>query len=164
MALHDKADRITSQRKFWDLLVERFLTENRFNVFLDDINDYFSKLYLEVSNLAQRIYLCNRRGEQLSSNIERDAGRIKRNDYRRRNWAGRGFFQEAMIMLDSGMKSHLSAAYRDATTKEEIYTYTYAINTDLYLFIDIFESKTILNTGKLVPESNKGNGKNGNRQ
>ena len=44
-----------------------------------------------------------------------------------------------MIMLDTGMKSHLSAAYRDVSTKEEIYTYAYAINTDLYLFIDIYD-------------------------
>jgi EAL domain-containing protein (putative c-di-GMP-specific phosphodiesterase class I) len=140
MALHEKAEYVNARRKFWDIRIERFLTENRFNIFLDDINDYFSKLFLEVSDLTKRIYLCNRRGEQLSYNIELDSENIKWNDYRRRNWAWRGFFQEAMIMLDAGMKSHLSAVYRDATTKEEIYTYTYAINTDLYLLIDILQS------------------------
>jgi len=141
MALHDKAECVNAQRKFWDIRVERFLTENRFNIFFDDISDYFSKLLLETADFAKRIYLCNRRGEQLSYNIEMDSGNIKWSDYRRRNWAWRGYFQEAIIMIDAGMKSHLSGVYRDATTKEVISTYTYAINTDLYLFIDIVEQK-----------------------
>jgi EAL domain-containing protein (putative c-di-GMP-specific phosphodiesterase class I) len=148
MSLHDKASNISAQRKFWDVRVEKFLMENKFNIFLDDINDYFSKLFLEVSDSAKRIFLCNRQGEQLSYNIEMNGDGIKWNDYRRRNWGWRAFFQEAMIMLDAGMKSHLSSAYRDATTKEEIYTYSYAINTDLYMFIDIFKSKTLLNKEK----------------
>lgn len=138
MALHERADHMNKQRRFWDLRIEQYITEKKFNLFLNDINDYFSEMFNSVSDQAKRIYLTNRRGEQLTYNIELDAdNNIRWSDYRRRNWAWRSFFQEAMIMLDAGMKSYLSAAYRDVSTKEEIYTYAYAINTDLYLFIDI---------------------------
>jgi EAL domain-containing protein (putative c-di-GMP-specific phosphodiesterase class I) len=140
-ALYNRSSRVNARRKYWDSHVEQFFSKNEFSILRNDINDYFSALFLELSGLIKRIYLCNRRGQQLSYNIEMDAGRIKFNDYRHRNWAWRGYFQEATIMFDAGMKSHLTAVYRDATTKEKIYTYIYSIDTDLYLFIDILQSK-----------------------
>jgi EAL domain-containing protein (putative c-di-GMP-specific phosphodiesterase class I) len=142
MALHNKADRFNAQRKHWDILVEKFFSKNKFSAFQDDLDEYFSQLFVEVAEWTKRIYVCDRQGEQLSYNIEMEKGKVVLNDYRHSNWAWRGFFQEAMIMLDAGMKSHLTAAYRDVITKEEIYTYTYAINSDLYLFIDIIQPKT----------------------
>jgi hypothetical protein len=143
MALYEKADHINTLRKFWDILVEQFFSANKFNFTQNDLNDYFSKMFSEVSSRSKRIYLCNRLGEQVSYNIEMEAGNIKLKDYRCRNWAWRGFFQEAMMMINAGMKSNMTASYLDATTKEEIYTYTYAINTDMYLFIDIYHSKAM---------------------
>jgi EAL domain-containing protein (putative c-di-GMP-specific phosphodiesterase class I) len=143
MALHDKTEKINAQRKHWDILVEKFFSKNKFSAFQSDLDEYFSKLFMEVAGRTKRIYVCDRQGEQISYNIEMEDGKIALKDYRRRNWAWRGFFQEAMIMLDAGMKSHLTSAYRDVITKEEIYTYTYAINSELYLFIDIIQSKAI---------------------
>jgi EAL domain-containing protein (putative c-di-GMP-specific phosphodiesterase class I) len=143
MTLHEKADHMNTLRKHWDIFVERFFSTSKFNSSEDDINDFFSKMFLEVSSRSKRIYICNNRGEQLSYNIEMEAGKIKLKDYRQRNWAWRGFFQEAIIMISAGMKSNMTASYLDATTKEEIYTYTYAISDDMYLFIDIYHSKAM---------------------
>jgi hypothetical protein len=136
-ALHDRSDRVNARRRFWDLRVERFFSEKEFSLSRNDLNEFFSELFLALSGQIKRIYLCNRRGEQLSYNIEMDSDGLKWNDYRHRNWAWRGYFQEATIMFDAGMKSHLTTTYRDATTKEKMYTYVYSINADLFLFIDI---------------------------
>jgi EAL domain-containing protein (putative c-di-GMP-specific phosphodiesterase class I) len=140
--LHEKADRVNSRRKYWDSRVEGFFSKKAFDASgEDDVNDYFSRMFAELSPHIRRIFLCNKWGDQLSYNIEAENGEVKANDYRRRNWLWRGYFQEALTMLGSGMKSHLTDAYRDVTTKEKIYTYIFSINEDLYLFIDILQSK-----------------------
>ncbi|MDR0233286.1 MAG: EAL domain-containing protein, partial [Zoogloeaceae bacterium] len=77
MALHEKSVRINAQRRFWDILIEQYFSKNKFHIFQDDINDYFSKLFLVISDHAKRVYICNRRGEQLSYNIEMNSGSIK---------------------------------------------------------------------------------------
>jgi EAL domain-containing protein (putative c-di-GMP-specific phosphodiesterase class I) len=134
--LHHKSNCITKLRQFWDLRIERYLAKKEFNILSDDINDYLSKLLLKFSGLAKRVYFCNGYGVQLSHNIEIEGKEIKLVDYRQRNWSWRRYFQEATLMFKAGMKSYLTTSYKDATTKEKIYTYIYHINSDLYLFID----------------------------
>lgn len=135
-SLHKRSDRVNERRKYWDMRIEQFFSKKKFSL-QNDINDYFSELCFELSNQIKRIYLCNRYGEQLSYNIEMDSGKIIWTDYRHRNWAWRGYFQKAMIMFGSGIKSYLTDVYRDVITKEKIYTYIYLIDKDKYLFIDI---------------------------
>jgi EAL domain-containing protein (putative c-di-GMP-specific phosphodiesterase class I) len=134
--LHHKSSCVNKLRQFWDLRIERYFAKREFNFAKDDINDYFSKLLIKFSGLAKRIYLCNNYGEQLSYNIEIEGGKIKLVDYKQRNWAWRKYFQEATLMFKAGMKSYLTTSYKDAITKQKIYTYIYFINKDLYLLID----------------------------
>jgi EAL domain-containing protein (putative c-di-GMP-specific phosphodiesterase class I) len=126
-----------SRSRFWDNKVELFLHENGVEVLMEDIDIYLYKLCQWLPVHIKRAYICSRYGIQLSHNIEVDNSSIVWCDYRKKNWAWRGFFQEAMAVLDAGMKSYLTSAYRDVTTKEEMYTYVYRILPDMYLFIDI---------------------------
>jgi hypothetical protein len=59
-------------------------------------------------------------------------------DFRQRNWALRGFFQETLAALSADRNSHLTSAYRDITTKSNIATYCRRVNPDLLLFVDFF--------------------------
>jgi hypothetical protein len=60
-------------------------------------------------------------------------------DCRNKNWAWRGFFQDAMAAMDAGRKSYLTNMYRDVSTKEKIYTYAYQVHPDMYLFVDLYQ-------------------------
>jgi EAL domain-containing protein (putative c-di-GMP-specific phosphodiesterase class I) len=131
----------TERYQFWDDKVERFLHENGLEILTEDIDDYLYKLCQWLPTHIKRAYICSRHGTQLSHNIEVDTHGIIWRDYRNKNWAWRGFFQEAMAMLDAGMKSYLTNAYRDVTTKEEMYTYVYQVLPDMYLFIDILKGE-----------------------
>jgi EAL domain-containing protein (putative c-di-GMP-specific phosphodiesterase class I) len=126
-----------SRSGFWDKQVELFLYENGLEFLTEDIDVYLYKLCQWLPVHIKRAYICSKRGTQLSHNIEVDTHGIVWLDYRNKNWAWRGFFQEAMVMLDAGMKSYLTNSYRDVTTKEEMYTYVYQVLPDMYLFIDI---------------------------
>jgi EAL domain-containing protein (putative c-di-GMP-specific phosphodiesterase class I) len=130
-----------SRYGFWDDKVERFLYENGLEILTEDIDDYLYKLCQWLPTHIKRAYICSRHGTQVSHNIEVDTHSIVWRDYRNKNWAWRGFFQEAMAMLDAGMKSYLTNAYRDVTTKEEMYTYVYQVLPDMYLFIDILKGE-----------------------
>jgi EAL domain-containing protein (putative c-di-GMP-specific phosphodiesterase class I) len=139
MALHERATCINSQRVLWDRKVEKFLSENKFTGSTFGINEYLSKFITEAADVAKRIYVCNKYGEQLSHNIELYEGNVVWNNYTGKNWAWRGFFQETATAFDSGMKSYLTEGYHDATTNEKIYTYAYRVNAVLYLFIDLYQ-------------------------
>ncbi|MCL2071727.1 MAG: EAL domain-containing protein [Oscillospiraceae bacterium] len=140
-SMQQKFGQNNSRREFWDVAVEKFLREKKLNS-ADNINEYFSEMLLELSPCIKRIFLCDSRGKQLSYNIELcPDGGVRLNDCQRRNWSWRGYFAEAMAMLDLGLKSYLTSVYRDFTTKEKIYTYIRPLNKDLYLFVDILKSK-----------------------
>ena len=134
----------------WDDLVAQFLAREPVEAAGEDLDAKFSRFFSRLSPSVKRVFLCDSRGVQLSRNIERGAEGTILLDYRRRNWAWRGFFQEAMEFFASGGKSYLTNDYLDAATKEKIYTYVNIIGENLYLFIDIRdfgESKTL--TGRL---------------
>jgi len=63
-----RSDRVNARREFWDLRVGQFFSQKKLN-FHNNINDYFSGLCLELLGLRKGIYLCDRRGKQLSYNI-----------------------------------------------------------------------------------------------
>jgi hypothetical protein len=137
-AIQNKAINAESLRNSMDAQVERFLLENPFNC--ERISGaYLIKLFHELPGV-KRIYLCSRQGVQISDNIERHSGDIVCRDYKNKNWAWRGYFHETITAFAAGRKSCLSNAYRDFTTKEQMFTYCYAINDDIFLFADIIKN------------------------
>jgi EAL domain-containing protein (putative c-di-GMP-specific phosphodiesterase class I) len=135
----DNSEHLNRWRGIWDSLLERFFSENKPVFEANGMNEYFSKLCLWLPDHVKRIYLCDRDGDQLSYNIEKCAGNITWNDYARKNWSWRSYFREAMVLLDTGIKSYLTDMYRDVTTKEEITTYICHVRTGIFLFIDILQ-------------------------
>jgi len=121
---------------YLDSKVGYFLIENPSFYSKENVSEYLYDLCCELPEVI-RVYLCNRKGEQISSNFEWNSGDVKYQGYLGNNWAWRGFFNEAMEVFASGKKSGLSSAYRDFTTKERILTYFYTIADDVYLFADI---------------------------
>jgi EAL domain-containing protein (putative c-di-GMP-specific phosphodiesterase class I) len=135
-AIQKKAVNAESLRNSLDVKIERFLLENPFVFEKADGDIYLMKLFRELPEL-KRIYLCSRQGVQISDNIERHSGDIVCRDYKNKNWAWRGYFHEAIKAFSMGGKSCLSNPYRDFTTKEQMFTFCYAINDDALLFADI---------------------------
>ncbi|MDR1838511.1 MAG: hypothetical protein LBQ93_02850, partial [Treponema sp.] len=101
-----------------------------------DIDSYFAELCGELPEVI-RIYLCDKQGIQTTHNFEWHSDNVTLCDYCGKNWAWRGFFQEALEAFIEGRKSCLSSAYRDFTTKKRVYTYFYALSDDIFLFADI---------------------------
>jgi len=137
MAIHKKAVNAETIKNSLDTKIERFLLENPFNREKEtDWDVYLMKLFRESPELI-RLYLCSRKGVQLSDNIERQSGNIVCRDFKNKNWTWRGYFHEALTAFASGRKSCLSNPYRDFTTKEQMFTYCYAVNDNVLLFADL---------------------------
>jgi EAL domain-containing protein (putative c-di-GMP-specific phosphodiesterase class I) len=102
-----------------------------------DMDRRLELLLQALPETVKRIFLCNRQGVQLSYNIERKDGGIRLLDHRGKNWAWRGYFQKALAVYESGRKSCITDMYRDVTTKDLIFTFSYLDFLDSFLFIDI---------------------------
>jgi EAL domain-containing protein (putative c-di-GMP-specific phosphodiesterase class I) len=101
------------------------------------VDRYLEALLQQLPETVKRIFLCTRQGVQISHNIERKDGGVKLLDFRRKNWAWRGYYQKALAVFESGRKSCITDTYRDATTKELILTFSYLDFFDHFLFVDI---------------------------
>jgi hypothetical protein len=138
-----------SLRKSLDVQIEHFLAENQFANGKNDYDAYLTKLCRELSNV-RLIYLCDRHGNQLTSNIVPQSENIASYDskqlamYKNRNWIWRGYFYEALKSAAIDQKSCISPAYYDYATKDKVRTYSYSINDDVFLFVDIEEILSML--------------------
>jgi len=142
MTLQDEIIKTETLRKSLDAQVERFLAENPFVHGKNDYDMYLTKFCQELSNV-RLVYLCDRRGNQFTSNIVPQSKNPALSDnerfaiYKNKNWVWRGYFYEALKSTVIGQKSCISPAYRDFATKDKVRTYSYAISDDIFLFIDI---------------------------
>jgi len=134
--LHKKIMRTDLLKIYLDSKVGYFLIENPLFYEKADVNTYLTELCGELPEVI-RIYLCNKHGEQITQNFEWHSGNVTLCDYRGKNWAWRRFFHEALETYIAGRKSCLSSAYRDFTTKTQVFTYFYALDDDIFLFVDI---------------------------
>jgi len=144
MAIQKMTANTESLKNSFDAHVERFLSKNPFDGEKTNNNPYLVKLFHELPEV-KRIYLCNYKGVQISDNIERQADDIIFRDCKNKNWAWRGYFHETIKAFARGRKSCLSNPYRDFTTKEQIFTYCYAINDNVFLFADISKDMERMN-------------------
>jgi EAL domain-containing protein (putative c-di-GMP-specific phosphodiesterase class I) len=135
--LQDKIRKTEALRKSLDSKIERFLAKNPFDSGKKDYDTYLAKLCEELSNV-RLVYLCDSHGNQLTSNIISHSKNLA--TYKNKNWVWRGYFYEALKSVATGEKSCLSDAYHDFSTKEKVRTYSYAISSDIFLFVDIEEN------------------------
>jgi len=137
-AIQTKVSEAEALKNSIDVLVERFLKENPFSYEKIMNSEYLTKLFRALPEVI-RIYLCNRKGVQLSNNIEKQDEKVVCREFVNKNWAWRGYFHEIIKAFIRGRKSCLTNPYRDFTTKEKICTYCYAINDDVFLLADIIK-------------------------
>jgi len=131
-------------KSYLDSKVGYLLLDNPFVSEKENIEAFFSELCGEIPAVI-RIYLCDKKGMQITDNYEWNSGSAEFGGYMGSNWAWRGFFQEAMDTFISGKKSGLSSPYRDFLSKKKIFTYFYALTADVYLFADITRMPVIFN-------------------
>jgi EAL domain-containing protein (putative c-di-GMP-specific phosphodiesterase class I) len=124
-----------------DYIIDQYFEEKPYDEKLHEIDEYFSELCLQMPSCVKRIYLCNKFGYQVSSNMEKGTDTIELCDYKNRNWAWRGYFQSALTAISFGQKSYITKSYRDATTKEKIYTYARQVKPDVLMFVDIMRDE-----------------------
>jgi len=141
--LQDKITKTEALRKSLDTQIERFLAESPFDSAKKDYDKYLAKLGKELTNV-RLVYLCDSRGNQLTSNIILHPKKKSNGEqlamYKNKNWVWRGYFYDALKSAATGEKSCVSSAYHDFSTKDKIRTYSYSINYDIFLFIDIEEN------------------------
>ena len=136
--LHKRIMRTDLLKSYLDSKIGYYLAVNPLFYEKADVDTYLSELCGELPEVI-RIYLCDKQGIQTTHNFERYSENVTLCDYRGKNWAWRGFFHEALEAYIAGRKSCLSSAYRDFTTKKQVYTYFYALNDNIFLFVDINE-------------------------
>jgi len=143
--LQNEITKTETMRKSLDAQVERFLAKNSFDSVEKGYDIYLAKLCQKLSNV-RLVYLCDSRGNQLTSNIVlhsknltlRDSERLA--TYKNKNWVWRGYFYDALKSVAAGEKSCISSAYYDFSTKDKVRTYSYAISENIFLFVDIEEN------------------------
>ena len=135
-AIQTNVTDVEALKNTFDIYVERFFKANPFDCEKINDDEYLIKLFYELPEVI-RIYLCNRKGIQISDNIEKHSDNVVSIDLKGKNWAWRGYFHEIIKAFIRGRKSCLTNIYRDFSTKEKICTYCYAIKDDVFLLADI---------------------------
>lgn len=118
-----------------------------FNVKLQDFNksrkpsDY-EECLRNLADLLQkaafRLYICDEDGFQKSPNIFSIDGRwVLQKEYLNKNWSWRPYFLENIMKMRIGKRGILSDLYTDIETGETIRTFSFPLNSDDYLFVDL---------------------------
>jgi len=119
-----------------DSIIYEYMNEYSY-VNTTDIDHYLINLSDNLSDNIQRIYICNKYGYQISSNIELCDNMVNLIDMRNRNWAWRNYFVHALRNISEADESYISDIYRDYVTKELVMTYIRKISENDFILIDI---------------------------
>ncbi|QKS71328.1 EAL domain-containing protein [Paenalkalicoccus suaedae] len=85
-----------------------------------------------------RMYICDSYGYQLSPNWRKNEEIWDRDDRAvGKNWSWRTYFLDQVMEMNFNKNGMLSDKYRDIETNEVIRTYSFPINEEAYLFIDL---------------------------
>lgn len=96
------------------------------------------KLGEQLEDYAFRLYICNDEGFQTSPNIVKlNSEWIVEEEAIGKNWSWRPYFLLNIIKLRNNLKGDLSSVYSDIRTGELTRTYSMALNSQEFLFVDI---------------------------
>lgn len=124
-------------RKKLDLFVKRCKEEELFATEREKTDENLVNSREFAPEFIKRIYICNKYGYQTTSNIEfLDGTTTLVNNYGK-NWAWRGYFEDAIDNISDEKASFITHAYIDISTKEKIYTYVNRLDSTTYFFADI---------------------------
>jgi len=101
--------------------------------------DYISRLLPILSDHCLKLYICNSRGQQLTSNYTRNHQQwLVEADYIGRNWCWRPYFFSKVEEAKRTGRGVFSQLYRDLETHKLIYTFVFPVNDSLFLFMDYY--------------------------
>ncbi|MCM3090340.1 MULTISPECIES: EAL domain-containing protein [unclassified Cytobacillus] len=96
------------------------------------------QIALLLEGAAFRLYICDEDGFQKSANyFKRDGGWLIQKEYLHKNWSWRPYFLENIMKMRINKKGILSDLYTDIETGETIRTFSFPLNTNDYLFVDL---------------------------
>lgn len=103
-----------------------------------DYEDLLKLLSSKLDNIAFRMYVCNEDGFQKTPNMfKKEKLWVLQDEYKQKNWSWRPYFLENIIKMRTEKKGILSDLYNDIETGEMTRTFSYPLNTQDYLFIDL---------------------------
>ncbi len=103
-----------------------------------DLNKWLLQCANEIGNYGFRLYICDEDGFQQCGNVMRKSGNWAiYPEYHQKNWSWRPYFLENIMKLRTDKKGRLSDAYADIETGETIRTFSFPIEDNRYLFIDL---------------------------
>jgi EAL domain-containing protein (putative c-di-GMP-specific phosphodiesterase class I) len=92
----------------------------------------------QISTFSFRVYICDEDGFQQSSNhVKSKDGWELQTAYYNKNWSWRPYFLENIMKMKLEQRGILSDSYSDIETGEMIRTFSYPIDQQQFLFIDL---------------------------
>ncbi|MGD6817588.1 EAL-associated domain-containing protein [Metabacillus sp. 84] len=106
--------------------------------FCENHDQLITLLSKELSDCSFRIYICDGDGFQTTGNIFKSGNEwMFQEQYRNKNWSWRPYFLENLMKMRMGRRGFFSDLYSDIETGETIRTYSYPLEDEAYLFIDL---------------------------
>ncbi|MFA9559141.1 EAL-associated domain-containing protein [Evansella sp. AB-rgal1] len=104
-----------------------------------DYDEIVLQIAKSLSPFTFRVYICDHDGFQQSSNaIKTPEGNWKlEKESRQKNWSWRPYFIENIVRMNFDKRGILSDLYTDIEKDEMIRTYSYPLESGLFLFIDV---------------------------
>jgi EAL domain-containing protein (putative c-di-GMP-specific phosphodiesterase class I) len=100
--------------------------------------ELFQLLMKELDKIAFRMYVCDEDGFQQSPNFFKgEIGWRIHNEYINKNWSWRPYFLENIFKMRNEKRGILSDLYSDIETGDTIRTFSFPMNANKFLFIDI---------------------------
>ncbi|WP_368931292.1 EAL domain-containing protein [Bacillus pumilus] len=101
-------------------------------------DELIQKLALELTDCSFRIYMCNEEGFQITGNVfKKEKEWLFQPEYIEKNWSWRPYFLANILQMRMSGKGFFSDIYSDLETGERIRTFSYPLEGDMYLFIDL---------------------------
>ncbi|MFC4386953.1 EAL-associated domain-containing protein [Gracilibacillus marinus] len=105
---------------------------------IKQLDDKIEALANELQDISFRLYVTDGEGFQRTANIELSEGSLRIDEEARgKNWSWRPYFIENVIQMNEAKKGILSDVYSDIETGEIIRTFSYPMEDNLFLFMDI---------------------------
>jgi len=107
----------------------------------EEADELIERLTSNAAGQCLRIYLCDGRGNQLSSNWMRGAAGewVRDVSYRGSNWSWRPFAVPGTVMTMLDKRGTLSAPYKDLETDNKVRTYSGPLGEDRFIFLDFID-------------------------
>jgi EAL domain-containing protein (putative c-di-GMP-specific phosphodiesterase class I) len=102
-----------------------------------DYNELLKMLSIHLDDCCFRIYICDEDGFQQSVNIFKKENWEIQPKYYLNNWSWRPYFLANILRMRYDKKGFLSDLYSDIEKGDLIRTFSYPLNQDHYLFIDL---------------------------